>query len=86
MTATANRIREIPRARERRIRFAPLIRFIDKPSRTGIIACIAVGFDDTLATPITTGNLGPRLKLQLARPVTQFETSAYFGPTAAGTY
>ncbi len=80
MTATAARIREIRRARERRIRFAPLVCFIDKPSRADIIACIMVGFDDILTVPIATGSLGPRLKFQLARPVTYFETTDYFGP------
>ncbi len=64
----------------RRIRFSPLVYFAESPSLSAIRSCIEMGFDDIITLPFTTARVGDRLRAQIERRITFFETAGYFGP------
>lgn len=63
-----------------RLRFLPLIYFARDPSLETVRACIAMGFDDVIALPITGDDVGGRIERQIGRIQTYYETATYFGP------
>lgn len=62
------------------IRFLPLIYFGRELSVEGIKACIHMGFDDIIALPYLSGDLGERIFRQVGRMQVYYETATYFGP------
>jgi hypothetical protein len=77
MATSAGAIRFSP---SRRIRFSPLVYFSESPSVQTIRSCIEMGFDDIITMPFTTARVGERLRAQIERRISFFETSGYFGP------
>jgi hypothetical protein len=63
-----------------KLRFSPLIYFARNPSAETIKACISLGFDDVIALPFGSNDLGERVFRQVGRPQTYYETATYFGP------
>jgi len=63
-----------------RLRFLPLIYFSPEPSVECIKDCIQMGFDDVIALPYASGDLGERIGRQVGRTQTYYETATYFGP------
>ncbi|AVX02707.1 hypothetical protein [Maritalea myrionectae] len=70
-------IRSSPRPR---VRYSPLICFVEVPLPMLVSQCIQIGFDDILTLPWDPKQMMPRLRRQLNTPITYFETSTYFGP------
>ena len=68
----------------RTLRFSPLIYFAREPSADTIKACISLGFDDVIALPFGSNDLGERVFRQIGRPQTYYETATYFGPDRRG--
>ena len=63
-----------------KLRFSPLIYFARDPSLDEIKACIKMGFDDVIALPFASGDIGDRIGRQVGVVQTYYETSTYFGP------
>jgi len=63
-----------------RLRFAPLICFIETPSKETIIECVNAGFDDVLTIPWVASSIKSRLAKQVNTKAIYFETDSYFGP------
>lgn len=76
----ARRIAELRASRETSIRFAPMVCFVEQPSRAEIIACIRAGIDDIVTLPVASADLKRRVRAQTGHPVVYFETGDYFGP------
>lgn len=64
----------------RRIRFAPLVYFSETPLLEAIRRCVDMGFDDVITLPFSRERVLARLRRQVGRPLTYFETETYFGP------
>jgi hypothetical protein len=62
------------------LRFSPLIYFAREPSIDTIKLCISMGFDDVIALPYASGDLGERIGRQVGQTQVYFETATYFGP------
>ncbi len=76
----ADRIGELRASRESSIRYAPVVCFVERPSRSEIIGCIRAGFDDIVTLPVGAANLKRRVRAQTGHPVVYYETGDYFGP------
>ena len=63
-----------------KLRFSPLIYFARDPAIDEIKACIKMGFDDVIALPYASGDIGDRIARQVGSIKTYYETSTYFGP------
>ena len=63
-----------------KLRFSPLIYFTRDPDLETIKSCIKMGFDDVIALPFASGDIGDRIARQVGRIQTYYETSTYFGP------
>ena len=55
-------------------------RFARDPDIETIKSCIKMGFDDVIALPFASGDIGDRIARQVGRIQTYYETSTYFGP------
>jgi CheY-like chemotaxis protein len=73
----AEAIRQSPAPK---LRFSPLIYLSRQPALPEIRTCIQMGFDDIIALPFGTGDLGARILRQVGRPQVYYETPTYFGP------
>jgi hypothetical protein len=62
------------------LRFSPLIYFARDLSIEGIKLCISMGFDDVIALPYASGDLGERIRRQVGQTQIYYETATYFGP------
>lgn len=63
-----------------KVKFAPLIYFARTPSAENIRHCIQMGFDDVIALPYATGQLGDRMMRQVECRQIYYQTETYFGP------
>jgi hypothetical protein len=63
-----------------KLRFLPLIYFARDPSLDTVKRCIAMGFDDVIALPIGGDDASDRIRRQIGRIQTYYETATYFGP------
>ncbi|MCZ4272137.1 hypothetical protein [Maritalea porphyrae] len=77
---TVERISEIRASHQLRVRFAPLICFVETPSKESIIECVNAGFDDILTIPWVASSIKNRLAKQVNTKNVYFETDSYFGP------
>ncbi len=66
--------------KRRDVRFMPLIYFCEIASREVIRGCMALGFDDVIALPVSPESFKARLKRQLDTPFTYRAAAEYFGP------
>lgn len=73
-------IAEIRASQQLRVRFAPLICFVETPSKEAIIECVNAGFDDVLTIPWIASAIKSRLAKQVNTKLVYFETDSYFGP------
>lgn len=78
--AVRKAVRQLRGCKRRNVRFLPLIYFCHNPSRDLIQECLMLGFDDVISLPSTPKAIAARLRHQLSRQITYFETSQYFGP------
>lgn len=77
---TRAQIKSIRESQDMAIRFAPLICFVETPSKDSILECVDVGFDDILTLPWSADKIRKRLTKQVNIKHTYFETNSYFGP------
>jgi hypothetical protein len=75
-----SQIQNIRNSSRPRVRFSPLICFVEVPLPMLISQCIQIGFDDILTLPWDPAQMVPRLRRQINAPITFYETSTYFGP------
>ncbi|MGV8854578.1 MAG: hypothetical protein ACOH2L_08000 [Devosia sp.] len=68
----------------RRIRFSPLMYFSESPSTQVISRCIDMGFDDVITMPFNPHRILERIRRQIGRSFTYYETAGYFGPDRRG--
>ena len=73
-------ISEIRNCQQLRVRFAPLICFVETPSKEIIISCVNAGFDDILTLPWSRTKFQERLSKQINTKNIYFETDNYLGP------
>lgn len=73
-------IDEIRNCHHLRVRFSPLICFVESPSQEIIIECVNAGFDDILTLPWSARKFKDRLFKQVKHKNIYFETDTYFGP------
>ena len=73
-------INELRASHQLRVRFAPLICFVETPSKESIIECVNAGFDDVLTIPWVASSIKERLAKQVNNKSIYFETDSYFGP------
>ncbi|MGJ8527297.1 hypothetical protein [Maritalea sp.] len=77
---TRAQIKSIRESDDILVRFAPLICFVETPSKAIILECVDVGFDDILTLPWSVDKIRKRLSKQIDVKHTFFETNSYFGP------
>lgn len=77
---TKSQITELRMSHQLRVRFAPLICFVESPSKDIIVDCVNAGFDDILTLPWSALKTRERLAKQINNKSTYFETDTYFGP------
>lgn len=77
---TKSWINEIRASYQLRVRFAPLVCFVESPSKDIIVECVNAGFDDILTLPWSAMKIRERLAKQVNNKHTYFETDTYFGP------
>ncbi|MCF6327611.1 MAG: hypothetical protein L3J21_10015 [Devosiaceae bacterium] len=70
----------IRNSRNRQIKYAPMIGFIEAANSKMIGMCLKLGFDDIVLPPFKKSTLSPRLELQIGKPRIYYETADYFGP------
>ncbi len=75
-----SQVQNIRNSTRPRVRYSPLICFIEVPLPMLISQCIQIGFDDILTLPWDPKQMMPRLRRQLNTQITYYETSNYFGP------
>lgn len=75
-----NQVHKIRNSPRPRVRFSPLICFIEVPIPLLISQCIQIGFDDIVTLPWDLTQMVPRLQRQINSPITYYETASYFGP------
>ena len=73
-------IDEIRYSQQVRVRFSPLICFVESPSKEIIVECVNAGFDDILTLPWSAQKFKERLLKQVNNKNVYFETDSYFGP------
>ena len=57
-----------------------MIYFSENPSLEAITRCINMGFDDVITLPFTLARVAERIRRQVGRSLTYYETPGYFGP------
>lgn len=77
---TVTKMEEIRSSHLLRVRFAPLICFVETPSKESIIECVNAGFDDILTIPWIASSIKSRLAKQVNTKSIYFETDNYLGP------
>jgi hypothetical protein len=73
-------LRAVRASQHERIRFAPIVMFIEDCPFETYLRYVHMGFDDVLALPDKRDILVQRMEGQLLSPHTYFRTGAYFGP------
>ncbi|WP_415155132.1 hypothetical protein [Maritalea sp.] len=73
-------IAEIRASKQLRVRFSPLVCFVEAPSKESIIECVNAGFDDILTIPWVAYSIKERLSKQVNTKNVYFETDSYLGP------
>lgn len=73
-------VKPLRSCKRRDVRFMPLIYFCEVASREVIRGCMALGFDDVVALPVTADSLRTRLQRQVDTPQLYRADSGYFGP------
>jgi hypothetical protein len=73
-------LRAVRASEHERIRFAPIVMFIDDCPFETYLHYVHMGFDDVLALPDKRDILMQRLEGQLMSPHVYFRTQSYFGP------
>lgn len=76
----AGLLKKVRAAKSRAIRFLPVVYFCETPRPEVIVTCLGMGFDDILTMPFTANGVRARLRQQIGRTVSYFETETYFGP------
>lgn len=82
--AVRKAVRQLRGCKRRHVRFMPLIYLCHNPSRDLIQDCLMLGFDDVITLPRKAEGIAARLRYQLERPITYYETPHYFGPDRRG--
>jgi len=76
----AGLLEKVRAAKSRAIRFLPVVYFCETPRPEVIVTCLGMGFDDILTMPFTADVVRARLRQQIGRTISYFETDTYFGP------